>query len=68
MIEQEEEVVLVFKHLLKLLKVRVSWNGLKDYWLSHPDYLSMCFFAKSLCRGVAFIAPPPTCGYSSAVP
>lgn len=37
--------MLVFKHLLKLLDIQVSWHGLKDYWLSHPDYLSMCFFA-----------------------
>lgn len=42
---QEKEIILVFRHLLKLLEVRISFNDLNEYWQSHPDYLSMIFFA-----------------------
>lgn len=42
---QEKEIVLTFWHLLKLLKVQVVYSDLNDFWQSHPDYLSMAFFA-----------------------
>ena len=42
---QEKEIIQVFKHLLTLLEVPVSNRDLSDYWQSHPDYLSMAFFA-----------------------
>lgn len=47
---QEKEVLLVFRHLLKLLGVRVSLQDLNEYWQAHPDYLSMVFFADACDR------------------
>lgn len=42
---REKEVLLVFRHLLKLFDVPVSCSSLNEYWQAHPDYLSMVFFA-----------------------
>ena len=47
---QEKEIIQVFKHLLNLLGVSVSNRDLSDYWQSHPDYLSMAFFADACKR------------------
>ena len=47
---QEKEIIQVFKHLLTLLEVPVSNRDLSDYWQSHPDYLSMAFFADASKR------------------
>lgn len=46
---EEKEIILVFRYLLKLLNVHVSFNNLNEFWLSHPNYLSMVFFADA-CR------------------
>lgn len=42
---QKKEVILAFRHLLKLLKIHVSFSNLDEYWQAHPDYLSMVFFS-----------------------
>lgn len=42
---QEKEILFVFRHLLKMLNVPVTYQDLNEYWQAHPDYLSMVFFA-----------------------